>query len=117
MAMTNSPFASRDYAPTDEKTQIHNNAMEHERERVSVERVSVASDGTEANGFSSAPSISGDGRYVTYVSGASNLVPDDTNGTFDIFVYDRKTDTTERVSVATDGSQANGDSFGPAISG
>jgi hypothetical protein len=51
-----------------------------------VERVSLASDGTEANDFSFQPAISAHGRYVTYISSASNLVPDDTNGTDDIFV-------------------------------
>jgi Tol biopolymer transport system component len=81
-----------------------------------VERVSLASDGTEANGSSFNPAISANGRYVTYYNDASNLVPDDTNGTEDIFVYDRKTDTTERISVASDGTEANGSSFNPAIS-
>ena len=74
-----------------------------------TERVSVASDGTEANGFSSVdPSISADGRFVAYCSAASNLVPGDTNGADDIFVFDRQTNTTERVSVASDGTEGNG---------
>jgi hypothetical protein len=51
-----------------------------------VQRVSVASDGTEGNGDSWLPSISADGRYVAFESEASNLVPGDTNGTWDIFV-------------------------------
>ena len=42
---------------------------------------------------------------------ASNLVPGDTNGYSDVFVYDRQTDTIERVSVASDGTQGNGDSY------
>ena len=73
-----------------------------------VERVSVASDGTEANSDSSNPSISADGRFVTYFSGASNLVPGDTNDDADIFVFDRQTGATTRVSVASDGTEANG---------
>ena len=56
-------------------------------------------------------SISADGRYVAFYSSASNLVPGDTNGTKDIFVYDRQTDTIERVSLASDGTQGNGDSI------
>ncbi len=52
------------------------------------ERISVASDGTQANGDSAVPSISADGRYVAFASLASNLVPDDTNDTWDVFVYD-----------------------------
>ena len=58
------------------------------------------------------------GRYVAIQSNASNLVPDDTNGTTDVFVFDRKTDTTERVSAASDGTDANAGSasWGSAIS-
>jgi hypothetical protein len=53
--------------------------------------------------------VSGDARYVVFVSAASNLVPNDTNGKPDVFVRDRSTGTTTRVSVTTDGSQlANG---------
>jgi hypothetical protein len=81
-----------------------------------VERVSVASDGTEGNGFSGFSDISANGRYVTYNSDASNLVPDDTNGTTDVFVFNRKTDTTERISVASDGTEGNGPSGSAAIS-
>ena len=54
-------------------------------------RVSVASDGTEGNGYSYWPTISGDGRFVAFHSTATNFVPDDTNGTHDVFVHDRET--------------------------
>ncbi len=64
-----------------------------------TDRVSVASNGGQGDDFSSSPSISADGRYVAFFSYAANLVPDDTNGTSDVFVYDRVADTTERVSV------------------
>ncbi len=66
-----------------------------------TERVSVAGDGTIGDGPSWYPSISGDGRYVALMSRATNLVPDDTNGVEDVFVRDRRTGRTERVSVAT----------------
>jgi len=72
-----------------------------------IERVSIASDGTQGNGFSYAPDISADGRYVTFTSNASNLVEGDTNGGTDIFVHDRVTGETQRVSVASDGTQGN----------
>jgi hypothetical protein len=62
------------------------------------------------------PSLSDDGRYVTFVSGAANLVPGDTNGFADVFVRDTKDNVTTRVSVASDGTQGNGDSTVPAIS-
>jgi Tol biopolymer transport system component len=83
---------------------------------VSTTRVSVGPGGVQANGESSYPSISADGRYIAYQSTASNLVVGDTNGVSDIFVYDRQTNTTTRVSVALDGTQANGASSNPDIS-
>ncbi|GGT29201.1 hypothetical protein GCM10010254_57300 [Streptomyces chromofuscus] len=81
-----------------------------------VERVSVASDGTQGDDFSLSPSLSGDGRYVGFNSGAGNLVPGDTNGQTDAFVHDRSTGTTEVVSVAADGTRANGLSSAPSLS-
>ena len=54
-----------------------------------TERVSVSSSGEQANGPSSTPAISGDGRYVAFASEATNLVAGDTNGNWDIFVRDR----------------------------
>jgi Tol biopolymer transport system component len=79
----------------------------HDRETGQTNRVSVASDGTQGNGGSYMPSISADGRYAAFKSSASNLVPGDTNGYEDIFVHDRETAQTERVSVASDGTQGN----------
>jgi len=85
-----------------------------------TERVSVGSAGEEGNGNSGVygPSISADGRYVAFCSSASNLVPGDTNDREDVFVHDRLTGTTERVSVSSDGEEGNGDSgtFRPSIS-
>ncbi len=79
-------------------------------------RVSVASNGTQANDASLKPSLSGNGRYVAFESLASNLVSGDTNGLFDIFVYDHQTRQTTRVSVNSNGTQGNGASRGPVIS-
>ena len=79
-------------------------------------RVSVSSTGTEGNAGSYNSSISADGRYVAFLSNASNLVNGDTNGWNDIFVYDWQTGQTTRVSVASDGTPGNGDSFDPVIS-
>ncbi len=81
----------------------------------STVRVSVGSGDVEGDGMSSDPSISPDGRYVAFWSGATNLVPDDTNGKRDIFVADRDSNTVSRVSVADDGTQGDGDSFSPNI--
>jgi Tol biopolymer transport system component len=81
-----------------------------------TERVSVSSSGEQGNNWSYGFSISADGRFVTFDSGASNLVPGDTNGAWDAFVRDRLTGTTERVSVSTAGVQGNGGSGMPSIS-
>ncbi len=83
-----------------------------------TERVSVASDGTEADGPSNGVdvSISADGRMVAFDSWATNLVTGDTNGEGDIFVHDRVTGITERVSVASDGAESNGLSVHPFLS-
>ncbi|MDO9105451.1 MAG: hypothetical protein Q7U57_10870 [Methylovulum sp.] len=79
-------------------------------------RVSVGLDGSEANGDSNLSSLSSNGRYVVFESGASNLVPGDSNGFTDTFVYDRDNGLTERVSVASDGTEANAASSLAAIS-
>jgi Tol biopolymer transport system component len=78
-----------------------------DRETGVTERVSVASDGTQADSGSYDSSVSVDGRWIAYYSYASNLVAGDTNGAADVFVWDRETGVTERVSVASDGNQAN----------
>ena len=92
----------------------------HDRETGETTRVSVASDGAQANDISFLddcyPALSADGRYVAFLSLATNLVPGDTNGDDDIFVHDRETGETTRVSVASDGAQGNQDSFWPALS-
>jgi len=80
-------------------------------------RVSIGSDGTQANGESSAPVISADGGYVAFHSQASNLVPNDTNGRADVFVHDLSSGETTRVSRGMANSESNGDSVIPAISG
>jgi hypothetical protein len=69
-------------------------------------RVSVASDGTEANGVTTHVWVSGNGQYVLYISGASNLVQGDTNDRADLFRYDLSQGVTELVSVLPDGAAA-----------
>lgn len=88
----------------------------HDRVTRTTERISVASDGTPANSFSYRPDVSADGRYVTFSSYGSNLVADDSNAQLDVFVRDRATGVTERVSVTADGTQGNGRSHGHSIS-
>ena len=79
-------------------------------------RVSISSDGVQANNDSGDPSISADGRYIAFNSKATNLVAGDMNGWEDIFIYDTQTALTKRVSVASNGTESNQGSFEPSIS-
>lgn len=91
----------------------------HDRMTGQTALVSVASDGTKGNGASgylTGVAISANGRYVAFGSGASNLVSGDTNGIGDVFVHDRQTGQTTRVSVASDGTESNDNSRVSAIS-
>jgi tricorn protease-like protein len=94
----------------------------HNRENGKTKRVSVRSNGDEAEGgTSSQPSISANGRFVAFSSTATNLVPDDDNGDRDVFVHNRKNGKTKRVSVRSNGDEAEGEggssgSSSPSIS-
>ncbi len=81
-----------------------------------TERVSVDTTGGDPDNQSTNPSISADGRYVAFDSAASDLVAGDGNGMDDVFVRDRRTNTTTRVSV--DGAGFDPDNFSgfPSIS-
>ncbi len=88
----------------------------HDCRSGTTERVSVATSGAEGDGGSYDPSISADGRYVAFHSGATNFVAGDTNNFWDIFVHDRQSGETERVSVSTGGAQANNTCHDSSIS-
>jgi Tol biopolymer transport system component len=79
-------------------------------------RVSVSSDGTQADRDAYADGISANGRYVVLDSIARNLVPGDTNDEMDVFVRDRSSGTTTRASVSTGGAQGNSWSGAAAMS-
>ncbi|MFN0243348.1 MAG: MopE-related protein [Planctomycetota bacterium] len=79
-------------------------------------RVSARSDGVQVSADSSEPSISSDGRVIAFASAADDLVDGDTNGASDVFVHDRSTGRTTRVSVGIEGEEARGDSRAPSIS-
>lgn len=81
-----------------------------------LERVSLTSSGREDGLQSYFRAISGDGRFVVFQSSAPNLVRGDSNSAPDIFVHDRVTKVTERVSLAWNGEQGNNNSFYPDIS-
>lgn len=82
----------------------------------STERISVPAPGGSAAGASGAPDLSDDGRFVVFESAAA-LVPEDTNGVSDVYLRDRAEQSTERVSVASGGEQADDGSFGASLSG
>jgi hypothetical protein len=88
----------------------------HDRATHETTLVSAATDGTLANAGSTDVSINGDGRWVAFSSIATNLVPGDTNNASDVFLRDRTTNTTTRVSVSTGGLQGDAISDHPAIS-
>ena len=78
--------------------------------------VSVDSAGAQSNAASVEPSISADGRFVWFVSVATNLVAGDTNAAWDIFLRDRQTNQTTLVSVDSSGVQGDGNSDYPSLS-
>lgn len=88
-----------------------------DRQAGTLTRASVGPGGIEANGGSQFPRISAGGRTAAFESSASNLVSDDANGKDDIFLRDRLAGTTERVSLASNGTEGNGHSTNAAING
>ena len=78
-----------------------------------ISRLSVSSNGDQANGFSHSADVSADGRFVAFRSDASNLVTGDTNANEDIFLRDRQTGQTTRISISSAGAEANGGSYYP----
>jgi len=102
-------LVSEDTSP-DEDVYVHN------RQTGQPELISVASDGTLGNGSSHSPDVSGDGRYVVFASNATNLITGDTNHNLDVFLHDRQTGSTSRISVDSDGNAVSWASNKPVIS-
>jgi len=73
----------------------------YDRENCQTERVSVDASGVEGNGASELPYVSPNGRYVTFISSASNLIASDTNNQPDLFLKDRQTGTVTRILANT----------------
>jgi Tol biopolymer transport system component len=91
-------------------TNGHIDVFVHELDSRETTRVSISGNGAQANGPSKTPALDGRGRFVAFASQADNLVPGDRNGAWDVFLRDRGQGTTERVSLADDGGEANGES-------
>jgi Tol biopolymer transport system component len=109
-------FGSRASNPVPGDTNMMADIFVHDRLTGETSRVSVASDGSQANGWSEDPALSADGRFVAFHSEASNLVAGDTNGMYDVFVHDRATGATTLVSLASDGTQGESGSYWPSLS-
>jgi Tol biopolymer transport system component len=88
----------------------------HDTHEETTQLVSVDAGGGPADGDSYGAAISADGRWIAFHSRAEDLVPDDTNGVGDVFLHDRLSGTTTRVSVDSSGRQADQSSDDPAIS-
>lgn len=89
----------------------------HDLQNGMTVRVSVSTAGAQGNRVSEAPAISGDGRYVVFESGATNLVTGDTNAVRDVFLRDLLLSQTSRMSISTFNAQADRHCVDPAISG
>lgn len=111
-------FASDATNLVDGDTNGYRDVFEYDRKTGKIIRVSIASDGSQANEGTEmgAIAISADGKFIAFASMATNLVPGDTNQVWDIFVHDRDKGLTSRVSVGSDGTQANAGSYGVSIS-
>ncbi|PCJ54153.1 MAG: hypothetical protein COA70_05830 [Planctomycetota bacterium] len=79
----------------------------HDRQLGTTICMSVDSSGLPGDGFSTNPIISGDGDFIAFVSSSSNLVPGDTNGTIDTFVFERSSGNLELISKSTSGILGN----------
>ncbi len=97
-------------------TNSNYDAFVRDRLAGTTELVSIASNGIHGNSSAMNSEISPDGRYVVFESMSSNLVPGDTNGVSDIFIHDRQSHTTERLSLSSQGIQGNHHSYFPSIS-
>jgi putative cell wall-binding protein/Tol biopolymer transport system component len=80
--------------------------------RSDVQRVSGSTAGVLGNDWSEAAGVSDDGRYVVFSSAADNLVANDTNGAYDVFLRDTEAGTTERISVDPNGDEVTSASGG-----
>jgi uncharacterized repeat protein (TIGR02543 family) len=100
-------FSTNEIPLVDEDTNTFDDIYVYDRVERKMVLVSVDSEGNAGNNNSDAAAISADGRFVVFSSLASNLVPNDNNNAYDVFVRDLVNNTTERVSVAADGTEAD----------
>ena len=110
-------FASTDATLVRGDTNGQSDVFVYDLRTGSTRLISVSSTGVQGDRMSYEwMTISGDGRYVGFGSAAGNLVPGDTNGQLDVFVHDRRTARTVRISEPNRGGESAGESFSPGIS-
>jgi Tol biopolymer transport system component len=110
-------FASDADDVVDGDTNEHRDVFVRDLRFGTTHRISLGSHGQQARGDSDMPAISADGRYVAFLSTASDLVRGDSNGEADVFVRDLRYGTTHRISLGSHSRQANGPSYALSISG
>lgn len=101
-------FSSWAYNLVPNDTNNTNDVFLHDRALHTTVRVSEGVGGVQGNNGSYQGSISRNGRWITFLSSASNLVPLDSNDARDVFLLDRETGALELVSVSSAGLQGNG---------
>lgn len=107
-------FAS--YGLLDDDTNFEYEIFLRNRKQQTTKRLSESAAGDPPDGRSLQSHVSADGKWVAFDSRATNLVPDDSNGVGDIYLYEIDTETLQRVSLTNAGEQADGESFGPHFS-
>jgi Tol biopolymer transport system component len=107
---------ARDLEEEFDAEELFRDVYAYSRRTGSVEPISVGTSGARGNSHSHGGNASKNGRFVVFDSAASTLVANDTNGATDVFVHDRRTGVTTRVSLTRSGQQADGASYNPYIS-
>jgi Tol biopolymer transport system component len=105
---------ARSFFPGD--VNVVSNVFVKDRQTGSLRKISVGPAGEPGNSFSGAPSISGNGRFVAFHSIASNLLPNVSTGSLQVYVRDLITNKTTLTSVSAEGVPANASSETPSIS-
>lgn len=72
-----------------------------------VTRVSVTESGGQANGRSKDPAVCNDGKFISFASGASNLIAGDTNDQYDVFLQHVESGAMVAVTRAANGTWGN----------
>lgn len=107
--------AANNLVPNDNNNVV--DAFVYDRVAATVTRVSISTTGQQANNQSIDPKLSADGRFVSFTSAASTLVAKDNNDKADLFIHDRNSGTTQRVSSKENDDDLNGETWGGIVSG